>query len=341
MKAIRIHGFGGLDELRYEEVPAPSPGPGEAVVEVRAAALNHLDIWVRSGAVRPPLPHILGSDGAGVVAALGPGASGVAVGDEVVIDPGVHCGRCDFCVAGEHSECVKFHMIGEHVAGTFAEHVKVPDYACHPKPAAFSWEEAAAFPLVFLTAWRMLTTRARLAAHETVLIVGVGAGVSTAALAIAKAIGARAIVTSRSEAKVARARELGADEGIVDGKQEIVAEVRRLTEGRGVDVVVDSVGKATWNASLRSLRKGGRLVTCGATTGGDPPAEIQRVFWNQLSILGSTMGNGREMREVLRLAERGRLRPVVDSVYPLAEARAAQTKIEKGEQLGKVVLRVR
>ncbi len=342
MKAVRIHEFGGIEKVAIEDVPRPEPKEGEALIEVRAASLNHLDIWVRTGQPAPPLPHTLGSDAAGVVVALGPGARGVEVGDEVVIDPGISCGRCEMCLAGEHSQCFAFHLVGEPAPGTLAEYVVVPARNCYPKPRAFTWEEAGAFGLVHVTAYRMLQTRARLRAGETVLIVGIGGGVSTAALSIALAMGARAIVTSSSDEKIARARELGAFAGVNYRTEKDVARAAiEANGGRGVDVVVDSVGKASWRSSLRALRKGGRLVTCGATTGGDPPAEIHCIFWNQLSILGSTMGSPSDFRGALRLAEQGQVRPVIDSTFPLARARDALARLEEGKQFGKIVVRVK
>ncbi|GIW72943.1 MAG: alcohol dehydrogenase [Planctomycetota bacterium] len=342
MRAVRIHSCGGPEVVRLEEIERPSPGPGQVLVEVRAAALNHLDLWVRQGTPAPPLPHTLGSDAAGVVAALGEGVQGLEVGQQVVLNPGLWCGRCEACAAGEHSLCPDYHLLGEAAPGTFAEYVVVPAPACHPRPRGFSWEEAAAFGLVFLTAYRMLFTRAGLRPGEDVLIHGIGGGVATAALVLARAAGARAIVTSSSEDKLARARELGAWEGICYRQVDnLAARVLELTEGRGVDVVVDSVGKAVWQDSLAALRKGGRLVTCGATSGGDPPASIHRIFWKQIAVLGSTMGSQNDMRRVLALAERGLVRPVLDRVYPLEEAPAALARLEAGQQMGKIVLKVR
>ncbi len=352
MKAIRIHATGGPEVVRQEDIPRPRPAPDEALVEVRAASLNHLDIWVRQGQPKPPLPHTLGSDGAGVVAELGEEAARAAeageagaprVGDEVLIDPGISCGRCEMCRAGEQSQCATFHLVGEGRSGTLAEAVALPARNCYRKPAAFSFAEAAAFGLVHLTAWRMLIGRAALRAGETVLIHGIGGGVATAALGIARAAGAGAIVvTSSSARKLARARELGATAALdyrALGK-DLHKAVREALGGRGVDSVVDTVGGDTWPQSLRALRKGGRLVTCGATAGGSPPADIQRIFWYQLSILGSSMGTPRDMREVLRLAEAGVLKPVVDEVFPFDRATEALARLERGEQVGKIVVAV-
>jgi NADPH:quinone reductase-like Zn-dependent oxidoreductase len=343
MKAVRIHETGGPDKVVIDEIPRPEPGEGEVLLEVRAAALNHLDIWVRRGEPAPVLPHTLGSDGAGVVVALGPGAAGVEVGAEVLLDPGISCGRCEMCTAGEQSQCFAFHLLGEPVDGTLAEYIVAPARNCYPKPACFSFEEAAAFGLVFTTAYRMVATRAEVRAGETVLVTGIGGGVATAALAVVRALGARAIVTSGSDEKIARAKTLGAFAGVnyKTAGRELAKMVKEANGGRGVDAVVDSTGAASWAASLRALRKGGRLVTCGATSGGDPPADIHRIFWNQLSILGSTMGSARDMRRALRLAEQGLVRPVVDSIFPLERAREAMARLEAAEQFGKVVVKMK
>lgn len=342
MKAVRIHECGGPEKVVIEEIAPPAPGEGEVLLEVRAAALNHLDIWVRQGTPKPLLPHTLGSDAAGVVLALGPSTAGVEVGDEVLIDPGISCGRCEACTAGEQSMCFAFHLMGEPVDGTLAELVVVPARNCYRKPAAFSFEEAAAFGLVSTTAYRMIAARAGVRAGETVLVTGVGGGVATAALGVVRALGARAIVTSSSDEKLARAKALGAFAGVnYRATKEVAKAVKEANGGRGVDAVVDSTGAASWSQSLRALRKGGRFVTCGATTGGDPPAEIHRIFWNHLTIMGSTMGSASDMRGALRLAEHGLLRPVVDSVFPLERAREAIARLESNAQFGKVVVTVK
>lgn len=341
MRAVRMHKCGGPEVVFLEDVREPAFEAGSVRVRVRAAALNHLDIWVRQGLPAPPLPHTLGSDMAGVIEAVADDVEGWSVGDEVIIDPGLSCGSCERCFAGEHSECADFHLVGEGCCGTFAEQVVVPAACCFPRPPHMSWEESAAFGLVFLTAYRMLFTRGQLRAGETVLIVGVGGGVATAALQLAVAAGARVLVTSSSEAKLCMAAELGAAGGIdYTTTPKVAKAVLALTDGRGVDMVVDSVGQASWKQSLLSLRKGGRLVTCGATTGGDPSAMIQRIFWNQLSVLGSTMGSRGDMRAVLALAEQANLKPVVDKVFPLGDAQEAFARLERGEQFGKIVLNV-
>ncbi len=317
MKAVRIHEEGGPDVLRYEDVPDPVPGEDEVLVELRAASLNHLDVWLRRGLPSVPKPRILGADGAGVIA---------GTDERVVINPGL-----------SHDEGI--FVLGEHRDGTHAELIAVPRSAVHPIPDGLSFEEAAAFPLVFQTAYRMLVTRARLEAGEWVLVWGIGSGVASAALVIAKALGARVIVTSSSDAKLARARELGADECLNHDTDDVVARVRELT-GSGADVIVEHVGKATWTRSLASARREGRIVVCGATSGPNPPAALHRVWWRELTILGSTMGTPDDFRGVYDLIASGAARPVVDEVFPLAEAAAAHERLERGEQLGKIILRI-
>lgn len=342
MRAAFIREHGPLDAIRYGDLPDPVPGPGQVRVRLRAGALNHLDIFVRDGIPGIPvaLPHVLGSDGAGVVDSLGPGVSRIREGDEVVLNPGIHCGTCEFCLRGEHSLCVAFLLVGEHIAGTFAEHVVVPAVNAYPKPQGLTFEEAAAFPLTFLTAWRMLVTKARARPGESLLILGIGGGVSLAALAIAKLLGLSVGVTSGSPEKLDRARKLGADFTIDHARTDFTREVRRITGKRGVDIVLDSVGKATWKRSIAALARGGRLLTCGATTGPNPETDIARIFWNQLTVYGSTMGTHGEFAEMLRMFHDGRLRPVVDSVFPLAEAKEAIRKLEEKRQFGKIVLRI-
>jgi len=341
MKAVRIHEATGLAAVRIEDVAVPEPGPGEVRVQVKAAALNHLDIWVSRGTPKPPLPHTLGSDAAGIVAALGPDVDGLAVGDEVVLDPSLGCGACERCTAGEQSECARFGILGESRAGTFAEQVVCPAHCCHPRPQILTWAESAALGLTFLTAYRMLFRRARLRPGEDVLVHGIGGGVATSALVLARAAGARVFVTSSSPDKLRKATELGAFAAI-DYREtaDVGKEVLRLTGGRGVDVVCETAGAATWKASLGAVRKGGRIAVCGATTGGDPPADLQTIFWKQISILGSTMGSRDDMRQVVRLAASGAIRPVVDRVLPLERAAEALAALERGDQMGKIVLEV-
>ncbi len=342
MKALTFEAHGGTDQLRYGDRPDPAPGPGEVLVRLEAAALNRLDLFVLAGIPGVPiaLPHVGGADGCGVVEALGPSVKGPAAGTRVVIQPGLSCGLCEFCRRGEQSLCVGFRILGEHVPGTFAEKVVVPAANVFPAPANLTVEENAAFPLAALTAWRMLVTRAALRPGETVLIHGVGGGVSTFALQIAKLCGAsRVIMSSASPEKRARALAMGADD-VLDAKDDVGKKVRELTKKRGVDVVVDSVGAATWRHSLAAAAKAGRIVTPGATSGPNPEEEIRHIFWKQLSIHGSTMGNDAEFAALLAAVSAGRVRPVVDSVVPLAEGRKAYERMEKSEGVGKLVLRV-
>lgn len=343
MKALTLTGTGGLEHLAVQELPAPGlRADDDVLVRVKCAALNRLDLWMTGGLpnVQPVFPHIVGSDGAGEVEAVGPAAGGWRPGDRVLINPGISCGHCPACEEREESLCAGYGILGEHLPGTAAELVVVPAANLGRVPEGMSWSEAAAFPLATLTAWRMLTGRARVQPDETVLIWGVGGGVGMAALQIAVLLGARAIVTSGSDAKLETAARLGAAVGINHRSADVVAEVRRETGGRGAHVVVDSVGAATWADSLRALRTGGRLVVCGATTGPSVSLDLRRLFWRQWSILGSTMGNRREFAEIVRLAHQGKLWPVVDSVVPLAEGAAAYARMQRGEQTGKLVIEV-
>ncbi len=326
--------------LRLEQVDVPEPIGSAALVEVRSSALNHLDVWLRRGLPSVPKPRTLGSDGSGVIAALGPEAAGVEVGQNVLINPGLFCRRCRFCLAGEHSLCLRFKVLGEHVDGTNAEYVLVPSRNLHPIPDSWSFDEASAFGLVFVTAWRMLVTKAQVRPGEWVLIWGVGGGVASAALEVCRAAGARAIVTSSSDAKLQRALTAGAHSIINHARDDVADAVRSLTDGRGVDIVVEHVGAATWARSIDALARGGRLVTCGASSGGQPPAGLHRIFWKQVSVHGSTMGSDSEFRSVLELGAAGRIRPHVDAVFPIERVGDAHRRLEAGEQFGKVVLRV-
>ena len=328
MRAVRIHGDGGPEVLVLEEAPDPVAGPGEVLVRVRASALNHLDVWIRKGLPSVPKPRILGADGAGTVEALGKGVDGFAPGDRVVVNPGIE------------APDGTIHVVGEHGDGTNAELIAVPATNVHPIPDGLSFEEAAAFPLVFETAYRMLVTRAGLREGEWVFAWGIGSGVSTAALAIAKALGARTIVTSSSDAKLERARELGADVTVNHGSGDVKAAVQEATGGHGADVVVEHVGEATWRTSLDVAAREGRVTVCGATTGPNPPAALHRIWWKQLTILGSTMGTRADFQGAYDLVAAGRARPVVDEVFPLEEIRAAHERLEAGEQLGKIVLSI-
>ncbi len=343
MLAVTIRAHGGPEAIHVEEVPRPAAErPGDVVVALRAAALNHLDLFVVGGlpGLKPAFPHVLGADGAGVVEAVGPAVTRAKPGDRVLLNPGVSCRRCEFCLAGEHSLCTTYRLLGEHLPGTFAEAIRVPESNVHPVPDGVAWADAAAYPLVHLTAWRMLVTRAALRPGETVLIWGIGGGVALAALRIAKLLGAVAIVTSSRETKLARARELGADLALNHTSADVAREVRAWTGGRGADVVVDSVGEATWEKSLRALAPGGRLVTCGATTGPRVVTDVRRMFWYHHSLLGSTMGNDREFGEIVRLLGTGAVRPVVDAVTPLADARGAFERLASGDHFGKLVLEI-
>jgi NADPH:quinone reductase-like Zn-dependent oxidoreductase len=343
MKAVFFTAHGGNDVLTVGERPDPVPGPGEVLVRVEAAALNRLDLFVRDGIPGVPVafPHVPGADGAGVVEALGPGVTEPVPGTRVVLQPGLSCGTCEFCLAGERSLCVRYRILGEHLPGTFAEKIAVPASNVYPAPAGLGAEKAAAFPLAALTAWRMLVTRAALRPGESVLIHGIGGGVSTFALQIAKLCGAsRVIVTSSSAAKRARAMELGADEAIDYTATDVGKAVREMTGKRGVDVVVDSVGAATWRHSLTAAAKKGRIVTCGATSGPAPAENINVIFWKQLSILGSTMGTDAEFSAMLAAVSAGRLEPVVDAVFPLGDVRKAYERMASGEGFGKIVIKV-
>jgi NADPH:quinone reductase-like Zn-dependent oxidoreductase len=340
MKALAFHEHGGLDRLRYQDVPDPVIGPADVLVRVRACALNHLDLFVREGlpGFRLPLPFWTGCDIAGEVAQVGAAVREVTVGDRVAVNPNLHCGRCEFCEKGEQSLCVTYGILGEHVQGGLAEYVKVAGDKTLKLPAHVKYEDAAAFILVNMTAWRMLVTQARLRAGEDLLVIGVGGGVSSTAVQIGKLCGARVWVTSSSDDKLARARELGADECINHAREDWARVVWEKTGKRGVDVVLENVGAATWKGSLRALAKGGRLVTCGATSGPIGETDIRVVFWKQVSIIGSTMSSNAEFHDVMRELFRGRLRTIVDAVMPLAEGVDAQRRLAEGKQFGKIVL---
>lgn len=341
MLAVTVRAHGGPEQIQIDDVPLPGPpGPRDVVVALKAAALNRLDLFVLAGlpGVPPSFPHIPGADGAGLVEAAGSDVTEVRPGDRVVLNPGLSCYACAACRAGEHSLCTTYRLLGEHVPGTFREAIQVPAANVARIPAAVPWPEAAAFPLTFLTAWRMVVTRAAVRAGETVLVWGIGGGVALAALAIAKQRGARVLVTSSSAEKRRRALALGADAALDHADGDVPREVRALTGGRGADVVIETVGEATWDRSLRALARGGRLVTCGATTGPKVGLDVRRLFWNQYTVMGSTMGNAEEFRQVVRLLGEGALRPVVDDVFPVRDARAAYERMASGRQFGKLVL---
>jgi NADPH:quinone reductase-like Zn-dependent oxidoreductase len=340
MKAVAIRSHGGPEVVKLEDLPDPQPGPGQVVVAVKAAALNHLDIWVRKGwpGLTLSFPHVLGSDVAGVVEAVGPGVDGVKAGDAVVVNPSLGCGRCEQCLSGHENLCRKFSILGEHVSGGQAQKLTVPARNVLPKPARLSFEEAAAVPLTFMTAWHALVQRAKVRLGETVLVHAAGSGVGVAAVQIAKLLGARVIATAGSDAKLQKAKALGADEVVNYETQDFSKEVKRLTDRKGVEVVFEHVGKKTWERSILSAAIGGRITTVGATTGFDPLTDLRHVFFRQLSILGSTMGTAADLVEVLRFVGEGKLRPVVDRVLPLAEARRGQDLLSERAQFGKIVL---
>lgn len=324
--------------LTLDDVAEPAPGPGEVLLEVRASSVNHLDVFVRRGipGLAIPLPHILGSDAAGIVRALGAGIDGPAPGTRVCVNPGSSCGQCEFCAGGDGSLCLSYRLLGEHRVGAQAELVCVPADSVHPIPDRMTFEQAAAAPLVYLTAWRMLVTKARLHPGMTVLVLGAGAGVGTACIQIARLNGATVYGTGSTPEKRRRIEALGA--AALDPARPIDSEIRSLTARRGVDVVVDYVGRDTWATSLRCLRRGGMLVTCGATTGFDPVEDLRHIFYRQLTIAGSTMGSAREFADVWRCLCAGTLTPVIDRILPLADVVDAHRLIESRAVFGKIVL---
>ncbi|MDX6770301.1 MAG: zinc-binding dehydrogenase [Elusimicrobiota bacterium] len=343
MRAVVLTAFGGPENLELRQVPEPAPGPGEVLLRVRACALNHLDLWVRAGlpAAKVKLPFILGSDAAGEVASLGPGVAGHKVGDRVAVHPGRSCGACPACAEGREPDCPAYGIIGAYGGhtGAYCEFLAVPERHLLPMPHEdMSFTEAASLPLAALTAWNMLTTEGGLRTGQTVLIVGAGAGVSVMAIQIARALGARVIATTSDPSKVERARELGAHEVILHPPEDLARAVRRLTGGAMADLVFEHVGKAVIGEALKCLRPSGRLVTCGATSGYDASIDLRWVFSKRLKILGAKMGNLADMREVWKLAVDGRLRPVIDKVFALADARLAHERLESRGQFGKVVL---
>ncbi|MCS6952570.1 MAG: zinc-binding dehydrogenase [Bryobacteraceae bacterium] len=342
MKAVRIHRHGGPEVLVYEDVPEPRPRADQILLRVRACALNHLDLWVRRGlpGVPIPLPHILGSDIAGQVAEVGEFCERIRPGQRVLLAPALSCRQCRECVSGRDNRCGRYSLFGYQIPGGNAEYLAAPEYAAIPIPEHLSFEQAAAVPLVFLTAYHMLFERARLQAGETVLVVAASSGVGSAAVQLAKWFRCRVIATAGGEAKLAKAKELGADEVVDHYAQDFVAEVKRLTDRRGVDVVFEHVGAATWSRSVQCLAPGGRLVTCGATTGPEAALDIRFLFYRQQSVLGSFMGTLGELYRVLDLVFHNEVGPVIDRVYPLAEAAAAHRWLENKEQFGKVVLAV-
>ncbi|MDO8501519.1 MAG: zinc-binding dehydrogenase [Gemmatimonadaceae bacterium] len=343
MRALTISAHGGVEQLEFRtDVAVPEPAPGTVRVRIRAAALNHLDVFTVAGfpGITITPPWVMGADGTGVIDSIGDGVHSVKPGDRVVINPGISDGACEFCQAGEQSLCIHFRLLGEHLPGTLAEYVVVPAGNVRTIPESISDETAAAFTLATLTAWRMVVTRANVGPGDNVLIWGIGGGVAQAALQIAKQCGARVWVTSGSDAKLERARELGADETLNHRTQSVGKEIRARTAKRGVSVVIDSVGQATWEQSLVALGRAGRLVTCGGTSGALVQTDVRRLFWNQWTIMGSTMGNDAEFDAVTEELRAGRLTPVVDSVFDLENGREAYARMVAGEQFGKIVVKV-
>lgn len=342
MRAAWITGHGGNEVVTVGECPPPTRAAGHVLVRVRAATVNRVDLYMRdSGAgITHRLPQIMGLDGAGTVEAVDADEHRLKPGQRVVLHPGIVCGRCEFCLRGDGVLCTDMSLLGEHRDGTFAQYVSVPSCNAFPMPEGLSFAEAAALGVNHLTAWRMLFTRARLEPWETVLIFGIGGGVSLAALQLAKLVGARAIVTSRDDEKLERARVMGADHTINGQREDVVKSVMGATGGRGVDVVFENVGAAVWSAAMKSLVRGGRLVTCGATSGDQPPADLRRIFIRQLQIIGSTAGNFNEFSDLLGFVARTGLRPVIDSEHSLDQVRCALDRLESEAQFGKVALRI-
>ena len=333
---------GGPEVLEVADLPVPEPGPKEVRVRLKAAALNHLDVWVRKGVASPklPLPHVLGADGSGVVDAVGPGVEGFAPGDEVVINPGLSCGRCERCLAGEDNLCPRYQILGEHRHGTYAEYVVLPEANLAPKPKNLSFEEAAAIPLTFLTAWQMVVDKLGVRPGDDVLVMAAGSGVSVAAIQIAKLFGARVIATAGSEDKLRRAKALGADETVNYTHPDWPKEVRRLTGGKGADKVVDHTGALYFEGVIKATANGGRIAIAGASSGYEGTLPFAHVFYRQLSILGSTMASKSRLFPILRFVEEGKLKPVVGQVLPLEAAAEGHRLLEERRVFGKVVLQV-
>lgn len=340
MKAVRFHQHGGVEVLKYEDAPEPKIQANEVLVQVKTCALNHLDLWLRMG-VRSwtlDMPHIVGSDVSGVVAQVGPLVTRVKPGDRVLLCPGISCGQCGCCFKGLDSACRSYTLFGVMVDGGYAEYVKSPEVNAIPIPGDLSFDEAAAVPLVFITAWHMLFTRARLQPGEDVLVVGAGSGVGSAAIQIAKLVGARVIAVAGTDAKLEKARTLGADAGINHQKQSIAEEVARLTDKRGMDVIVEHVGQAVWEACFDSLATYGRLVTCGTTSGEEVKLNMRILYGRQRSVLGSFMGGKAELMAALKFIGQRKLKAVIDSAFPLRDAAAAQKKMESREFFGKILM---
>ncbi|OQA00759.1 MAG: Alcohol dehydrogenase [Planctomycetes bacterium ADurb.Bin401] len=341
MKAVIIKNHGGPENLVIEEVPEPVPKDNEVIVKIHSAALNHLDIWVRKGAGgrKIDLPHVPGSDGAGTIIEKGSKTLGVKIDDKVIIYPGLSCGICSQCVQGFHSQCVSFGIIGMSCNGTFAEKVAVPFENVFPKPDHLDFNEAAALTLTTLTAWRMLFSRAWLKPGDIVLIHGIGGGVATSCLQLAKLAGAAAIVTSSSDEKIEKAKKIGADFGINYKKESDISEIiLQITNGKGVDIIADSVGAATWPVNFKVAAKGARIVLCGVTTGAEAQTNLQNLYWNQMNIFGSTLGSRSELKDMLKAVYTSKLKPLIDSVETFKNIVTATEKMERAEQFGKIVI---
>jgi len=330
MKAVRVSKPGGIETLEFAEVPEPKPGPGELTLDVRSAGVNHLDLWVRKGLPGLKYPIILGSDAAGVIRETGRPA---------LLSPSTSCGVCEFCASGSKSLCLKYAIFGEHRDGAQVATLCVPAENLIPIPSSLSFDEAAAAPLVYLTAWRMMITRGRLAPSEDILIWSAGAGVGVACLQLARLTGARVIATASTEEKCARLREIGAHFVLNHSREDVVRRIKELTGKRGVDLVVDYIGKDTWGRSIQVVRRGGRIVTCGATSGYDPAEDLRQIFYRQIEIIGCTMGNNKELQDALRPIFEGRIRPVIDSVLPMSEVAAAHERLERRAAFGKIILK--
>jgi NADPH:quinone reductase-like Zn-dependent oxidoreductase len=342
MKAAVIYEHGGLENIQIRDVPESQAGQDEAVLKVHSSGLNHLDLWVLKGRgnIEPDKPYILGSDAAGTVLAVGKKVKNVKIGDEVVINPGLSCGTCGNCKRGQQSECTSFGIVGLSRPGTFAEQVAVPAKNLLPKPTHLSFDEAGALVLTYVTAWRMLMTRAQLEKGQMVLIHGIGGGVALSALQFAKLAGAEVIVTSSSDEKLERAVRIGADHTINYKKDDVAKRIRGVTSGLGVDIIIDTVGAATWPVDFSAARKGGKIVLCGVTSGAEAATNLRTLYWNQLTVMGSTMGSDEDCRQMLKAVEMAKLKPVIDSVFPLENVKEAMAKMEAGKQFGKIVLHV-
>ena len=338
MKAVRIHEFGGPEVLRYEDVPDPQPREDQVLIRVKACAMNHLDLWIRKGLPGIKLPHILGSDVAGEIVEVGEYVAEFHAGQRVLLAPMTFCNHCDKCTAGLQNQCPEFSVLGNRVDGGDCELIAIPAVNVIPIPDTLDFNQAASVPLVFLTAWHMLVTLGGIRPGMTVLVLGANSGVGIAGIQIAKLFQCRVIATAGDERKIESARQLGADQVINHYQQKISEEVKRITNNEGVDVVMEHVGPATWDESMRSLKPAGRLVTCGATTGPQVSIDLRFVYSRQLSILGSYMGTMGELYAVLKHVFNGRLKPVIDRAFPLSEARAAHEHMEKSAMFGKIVL---